>query len=119
MGYPRAQRITRSSQFRLVSIKGKRIRAGQLDVRSLASPLGYVRLGLVVPRHGQSAVERNRLKRQLRELGRTLLVHLPVSYDVVIRCRSEVYDLSFDELRDGIHRIADHLGGELSVVKGR
>ncbi|OYV69690.1 MAG: ribonuclease P protein component [Gemmatimonadetes bacterium 21-71-4] len=115
-GYPRAQRITRSSQFRLVSIKGKRIRASQLDVRSLASPLGYVRLGLIVPRHGQSAVKRNRLKRQLRELGRMLIVHLPVSCDVVIRCRSEAYELSFEEIHLEIVRIVDHLRGQFEIV---
>ena len=39
-----------------------------LDVRVLASPFSHPRVGIVVPRHRQSAVDRNRLKRRIREL---------------------------------------------------
>lgn len=115
--YPRARRITRSSEFRLVGEKGKRIRTSRLDVRSLASPLGYVRLGIVVPRHGRSAVSRNRLKRQLRELGRTFMIQLPISCDVVIQCRREAYELSFQELRAEIIQITNRLGSEFVLVQ--
>ena len=45
-----------------------------LDVRVLASPLALSRIGIVVPRHQHSAVDRNRLKRRLRELARLELL---------------------------------------------
>lgn len=70
-----------------------------LDVRLLASPLNYVRVGIVVPRHGQSAVRRNLLKRRLRELTRTLLLPLEASGDVVIRCKPSAYGQTFEELK--------------------
>ena len=57
-----------------------------------------VRVGIVVPRHKHSAVDRNRLKRRLRELVRTRL--LPaldgLGGDLVIRAPTEAYDDAFD-----------------------
>ena len=34
----------------------------------MESPAGHVRVAIIVPRHGHTAVRRNKLKRQLREL---------------------------------------------------
>ena len=55
-----------------------------------------------MPRHQHSAVDRNRLKRRLRELARIEL--LPslrdgAATDVAIRARREAYDAEFDGLR--------------------
>lgn len=74
-----------------------------LDVRVLASPLGTPRVGIVVPLHQHSAVDRNRLKRRLRELVRTEL--LPAlrtqiqGSDVALRARREAYDADMQALR--------------------
>ena len=80
-----------------------------LDVRCLASPLGYVRVGVIVPRYGRSAVERNRLKRRLRELIRRLLLPISASYDVVIRSRPGSYGKTFDELNVQLTRVQTEL----------
>lgn len=67
------------------------------------SPRGRPRVGVVVPRHGRSIVERNRLKRRLRELARRMWLpaardsHLAA--DLLIRCLPEAYDASAGELR--------------------
>lgn len=66
----------------------------------LASPLSYPRVGFIVPKFGRSSVERNRLKRQLREIVRTrVLAHLP-ALDVVIRIRPSTYGAQFSVLVD-------------------
>lgn len=58
----------------------------------------------MVPRHKHGAVERNRLKRRLREILRTELlprldrVEPPV--DVLVRARREAYEASYGGLRD-------------------
>jgi ribonuclease P protein component len=86
--------------LREIARTGKRLRTEHLDVRVSASllRLGHPRVGFVVPKHGKSAVERNLLKRRLRELTRTsILPGLPV-VDVVIHARPSAYRLSFDEL---------------------
>ena len=50
---------------------------------------------MIVPRHGHSAVDRNQLKRRIREIVRVqLLRHLP-PVDLVIRARPSAYELSF------------------------
>jgi ribonuclease P protein component len=91
-------------QLQSVAREGKRIRTVHLDVRAIASPLGHPRVGIIIPRYGRSAVDRNRLKRRLRELVRTRLLSTTSSVDVVIRARTEAYAASFDALEaDVIH----------------
>jgi ribonuclease P protein component len=77
--------------------------------RTRASPLGFLRAGIVVAKHGQTAVKRNRLKRQLRELTRLRLVPLVASCDVVLRARHEAYGGSFEDLQQDVERIADQV----------
>jgi ribonuclease P protein component len=90
-----------------------------LDVRAIASPLGFSRIGIVVPRHQHSAVDRNQLKRRLRELVRVEL--LPVlrersATDVAIRARREAYGAGFADLQKDVASIATKLGGGESGV---
>jgi ribonuclease P protein component len=80
-----------------------------LDVRAIASPLGHPRVGIVVPRYSGSAVDRNRLKRRLRELVRTRLLPAAPSVDVVIRARPDAYAASFRELEADITRATAQL----------
>ena len=73
----------------------------------LASPLGHSRIGLVVPRHQQTAVERNRLKRPLRELVRSRLLPVVRATDVVIRARPEAYGATLAALGQDINTIRE------------
>jgi ribonuclease P protein component len=68
----------------------------------------------VVPKHQHSAVDRNRLKRRLRELSRTELlpsIASAASVDVVIRARREAYDAGFGALGTDLRTVADRLAG--------
>jgi ribonuclease P protein component len=77
------------------------------------SPALRVRLALVVPKHGRKIVERNRLKRWLREGARLDL--LPrcrdrgSALDVLIRARAPAYDIGFERLREEIRELAEAL----------
>jgi len=87
-----------------VRLKGKRVRTALFEVRHLASPLRHPRAGLIVPKHSHSAVERNLVKRRLRELLRLeLLPHLG-SVDVVLRAAPAAYAATFESLRDAARR---------------
>ena len=113
--YPSSKRITRGSELNGILKKGRRVRTLDLDVRLLASPLSFVRVGIVVPRHGQSAVRRNLVKRRLRELSRKILLPVQVSMNVVIRCNPSVYGRTFEELRQqlaGVHHALVEGGNE-------
>ena len=89
---PRAHRITTGAGIRRLLSQGKRWRTDHLDVHAAASPESFPRLGFVVAKHGHRIVERNRVKRRLREIGRIeLLPRLrgcQADLDVLIRARS-------------------------------
>jgi len=75
--------------------RGKRKRTRSLDVFFAASPASRSRLGLIVPKHGRRIVDRNLLKRRLREIGRRDI--LPVfetrglRVDLLVRARGGAY----------------------------
>ena len=83
-------------------------------------------MGFVVPKHSHTAVERNQLKRRLRELARTRLVPAAASLasrglsgtgapggaygmDIVIRARRSAYDASFERLAADVDRVCAQL----------
>ena len=83
----------------------------------------------MVPKHGQSAVRRNRLKRVLRELTRVRLleplrrVGAESGLDIVMRALPRAYRVSdeelhaaFDELRQRLLRFLDARVGESRVA---
>ena len=80
-----------------------------MDVRATASLRASVRVGFVVPRYKHSAVDRNRLKRRLRELVR--LEWLPVlpPMDVVIRVIPPAYERDFATLRTEVRQAGEKL----------
>ena len=86
--------------------RGKRLRTEHLDVRAVASLLRFdhPRVGFIVPKYRQSIVERNRLRRRLRDLARTRLLPALPPVDVVVRARAEAYRASFDALAAEIER---------------
>ena len=63
----------------------------------------------MVPRYKHSAVDRNRLKRRLRELSRTRLIPADVAADVVLRIRPDAYDATFDALTADVERALSQL----------
>ena len=76
----------------------------------LASPLGISRIGIVVPKHQHTVVDRNRLKRRLRELVRLGLLPMlraGAALDVAIRARREAYAATLDALRADVSVIVD------------
>ena len=59
-----------------------------------------------MPKHGHTAVERNRLKRQLREILRVHILRTLLPIDAVVRAQRNAYHASFetlvDELKQGL-----------------
>ena len=75
-----------------------------MDVFDFASPVAHPRVGVVVPKHRHNSVDRNKLKRRLREVLR--LEVLPrlsdanAEVDVLVRARREAYAASYEQLND-------------------
>lgn len=95
--------------------EGRRRTCGSLEVYLRTAPhaLGP-RIGVVVPRHGQTIIERNRLRRRLRELLRT--EWLPAARDrdpgadLLVRARRSAYERTFPELQAELRSCLEALG---------
>lgn len=70
------------------------------------TPLGLIRVAIVVPKFKYTAIRRNKLKRQLRELTRVLVLPRAGSCDLLLRARREAFEASFEMLRDDVHQLA-------------
>ena len=101
-GFPRRVRLRRTEEIRGVLRRGRRLRSGPVAIFLSESDSEISRAGIIVPRHGQSAVARNRLKRQLREIVRIRV--LPAlalrerNADILVRARPEAYAVSYADL---------------------
>ena len=68
-------------------------------MRALASLHAFPRVGLVVPKYKHSGVERNLLKRRLRELIRVEVLPGLAPVDLVFKVLPAAYARNFDTLR--------------------
>lgn len=84
-----------------------------MDVFADRSPAGRPRVGVVVPRHGHTIVERNRVRRRLQEIARR--GWLPGAWeegrevDVLLRARRGAYGTSHEDLRRAVLEAIDEL----------
>jgi ribonuclease P protein component len=95
----RAHRIVTGDELRFTQRKGRRLTTPffVVSVRS-TDPETASRFGCVVSKKVGNAVARNRVKRRLRSLARTLIDASPAGFDVVVRALPEAGRASFVEL---------------------
>ena len=112
-GLPRESRIARSAEIRLLFQRGKRRKTRHLDAFVSPSPAAFPRLGVVVPKHKHTIVERNLVRRRLREIGRTVVLpalrNSGAALDVLVRARPDAYDAPFGQLRDELATLVEEL----------
>lgn len=98
--FARHQRLLNSSDFRNVFAHPQRFSHPHLMLLVRSNNCSYARLGLAIPkRHIKRAVDRNRIKRQIRESFRAWQTKL-VGCDIVVMARSGAMQLSNRELRE-------------------
>jgi len=92
-----------------VTKQGKRLRTRLFEVRILASPLVHPRIGFVIPKHNRSGVERNTLKRKLREIVRVEILAVLPAVDLIIKSRPDAYHADFKAIASDLRKMADEI----------
>jgi ribonuclease P protein component len=82
----KAARLRRRREFLAVQQRGERVFAGDVVVIAHESGVGRPRIGIAVSSKIASAVERNRVKRWVREAFRAMQADLP-AVDLVVVAR--------------------------------
>jgi ribonuclease P protein component len=96
------ERIRRRKDFLAIYYKGSKSTLGGLAMHALATGHTHTRFGLSVGRKFGRAVERNRIKRRLREIFRLCKHELKPGHDVVITVRREAAGRSYEQLRESV-----------------
>ena len=87
--FPKAARVRSRLDFAAVYERGLRIGDACLSLIALANDDSRTRLGLAVSKRCGNSVQRNRLKRLLREAFRLSRAELPAGLDLVIQPRAD------------------------------
>ncbi|MFN2433078.1 MAG: ribonuclease P protein component [Gemmatimonadota bacterium] len=113
-GFPRERRVRRGAEIRAILAEGRSFDGSCLRLHAKADPASVepARAAVVVPRHGHTAVERNRLKRRLREIVRLHVLGAPelTGAAVVVRTRPGAYLRTFAELRSELLDLLGRVG---------
>ena len=110
---PRSGRIHKARDIRSLLRDGSRKKTASLDVFFLSSSEARSRWGMIVPKHRHSIVERNLVKRRLREIGRTRVLprlnEQGLALDVLVRARREAYGVGYRTLSDELESMTEDL----------
>ena len=124
-GFPRAARLLKHSDFERVYKQGRRHFSSHMTVFYLrqaegASPQGTSRVGFTVGRVLGGAVQRNRIRRRLREAvrqRRSVLMGADggdvVGVDVVINPKKSVLTVEFSVVLDEVGRALETIAKKL------
>jgi len=120
--FPKTRRLLRHADFQRVYEGGRRQFMGNMTVFFLRRTTsaadtaagGSLRVGFTVGKALGGAVERNRLKRRMREAVRTSWPQLEAPVDVVIHPRKSVLEMSFGDVASEVAR-----GLQLALQRAR
>ena len=104
---PRCRRIARRRDFTDAYEKGRKVFAKYSVVFAIPNARGYARLGVTTTRKLGNAVERNRMKRWVREVFRRDRGALSLddrAVDLVVNVKRSALDARWDEFRRDLGR---------------
>ena len=109
--FQRIDRLRKSNEYRQVQLTGRRIHTRHFLIVVKPNTSNTARLGITVTKKVGSAVERNRIKRVVREVFRRNRALFPRSHDVVFIAKRNLESITYQGLLDELGRVAHRLRG--------
>jgi ribonuclease P protein component len=97
--FSRKNRLHKSSDFKRVFSRGKRVATRAFVIYSLPNHLPFSRLGIQVRAKIGTAVKRNYIKRIVREVFRRMKEDLREPVDVIFIAEKEMAELKYGEFQ--------------------
>ena len=117
--FPRVARLLRHADFERVYEQGQRHFARHMTFFFLPGSGGGARVGFTVGRMLGGAVERNRIKRRLREAVRRERERLGAGIDVVINPKKSALRAEFAEITQDVGRAFGVISGKSRTAGAR
>ena len=102
--FTKAARLRHRQDFLRAQAQGKRLHTRHFGVTLAPMAEGHPRLGLVATRRLGKAVQRNRVKRLLREFFRRHQTELP-TFDLVIMAKKGASALEYHQVEEELGRV--------------
>jgi len=104
-GFPPPVRIRSRADFLKIQRSGQKVQGRCFILLTIQNHLTSSRFGITVSKRIGNAVERNRVKRKIREIQRLTRHEVLPGNDIVIIARRESLGTSFEEMRNEYHRL--------------
>ena len=96
--FRRGDRLKKRYEFRQAQLSGRRIHTSHFLIVVQPNALQHTRLGITVTKKVGSAVQRNRIKRVVREVFRRNRGLFPPNHDVVLIAKRGSDDIDYESL---------------------
>lgn len=111
LGLPRACRLVRRAEYDAVYREGKRRSSRDFAVFLRPNGLEHSRFGWSIKKALGSAVQRNRMRRRLRETARLHRQEIAPGWDIVIHPRSSMAGMEFSALERELLKLLPRAAG--------
>jgi ribonuclease P protein component len=110
--FQRGDRLKKRYEFRQAQLRGRRIHTPHFLIVVLPNALHNTRLGITVTKKVGTAVQRNRIKRVVREVFRRNRGLFPPSHDLVFIAKRGAAEIDYSGLLTELHRAANRIQAE-------
>ena len=106
----RQYRLRRNSDFQQVRHNGKFYASPLMVLAFLRNELDHSRFGFVVSKRLGKAVQRNKIKRRMREATRLRIPQIKPGFDLVFIARQPIRQASYAEIEQSLERLLKKSG---------
>jgi len=110
--FRRGDRLKKRYEFRQAQLSGRRIHTPHFLIVVQPNALQNTRLGITVTKKVGTAVQRNRIKRVVREVFRRNRQLFPASHDLVFIAKRDATGIDYSSLLSELQRAAKKLRPE-------